>query len=60
MGRDHFEKGSSQPLILDFSRSSGQQALHRALTQLWSDHNQDEHGLTHVESEYLEVVAIRI
>ncbi|HEX4949531.1 MAG TPA: class I SAM-dependent methyltransferase [Blastocatellia bacterium] len=33
----------------------GQAALHRDLTQLWSEHNQALDGTTHVEAEYLEV-----
>ncbi|MBS1811328.1 MAG: class I SAM-dependent methyltransferase [Acidobacteria bacterium] len=35
---------------------SGQAALHRDLTQLWSEHNQATDGTTHVEAEYLEVM----
>lgn len=34
----------------------GQAALHRDLTQLWSEHNQATDGTTHVESEHLEVI----
>ena len=34
----------------------GQAALHRALTQLWSEHDQATDGTTHVEAEYLEVI----
>jgi SAM-dependent methyltransferase len=38
---------------------TGQTALYQALAQLWSAHNQSRNGITQVESEYLEVVAIR-
>jgi hypothetical protein len=38
---------------------NGQVALHQALEELWSAHNQSQNGVTRVESEYLEVVAIR-
>jgi ABC-type nitrate/sulfonate/bicarbonate transport system ATPase subunit len=38
---------------------NGQAALHQELAQLWSTHNQSRNGVTQVESEYLEVVAIR-
>lgn len=37
----------------------GQNALQQELEQLWSAHNQSGNGVTRVESEYLEVVAIR-
>ena len=37
----------------------GQAALHRDLTQLWAEHNRATDGTTHVEAEYLEVVATR-
>lgn len=37
----------------------GQAALHQELEQLWSDHNQSSNGVTQVESDYLEVMAIR-
>jgi hypothetical protein len=37
----------------------GQAALRRDLTSLWSEHNRATDGTTHVESEYLEVVATR-
>jgi hypothetical protein len=37
----------------------GQAALHRDLTQLWSEHNRATDGTTHVESEYLEVVVTK-
>lgn len=37
----------------------GQAALRQELEQLWSTHNQSRNGVTRVESEYLEVVAIR-
>lgn len=38
---------------------AGQAALRRDLTRLWSEHNLATDGTTHVESEYLEVVATR-
>lgn len=37
----------------------GQAALRQELEQLWSAHNQARNGVTRVESEYLEVVAVR-
>lgn len=37
----------------------GQSALRRDLTQLWSEHNRASDGTTHVEAEYLEVLATR-
>ena len=37
----------------------GQAALRRDLTRLWSEHNRAAGGTTHVEAEYLEVVATR-
>ncbi len=37
----------------------GQKALRRDLESLWSKHNRATDGITHVESEYLEVLAIR-
>ena len=33
--------------------------VHQELEQHWSAHNQSKNGVTRVESEYLEVVAIR-
>jgi hypothetical protein len=36
-----------------------QAALHGDLTRLWSEHNQAKDGTTHVEAEYLEVIATR-
>ena len=39
--------------------TGGQAALRRDLTRLWSEHNLATDGTTHVESEYLEVVATR-
>ena len=36
-----------------------QAALQQALTRLWSEHNRATDGTTHVEAEYLEVVATR-
>jgi ubiquinone/menaquinone biosynthesis C-methylase UbiE len=37
----------------------GQAALYQELAQHWSAHNQSKNGATQVESEYLEVLAIR-
>ncbi|HEX4945177.1 MAG TPA: class I SAM-dependent methyltransferase [Blastocatellia bacterium] len=37
-----------------------QAALRADLEQLWTEHNQATDGTTHVESEYLEVIATRI
>jgi ubiquinone/menaquinone biosynthesis C-methylase UbiE len=37
----------------------GQAALQQELEELWLAHNQSKNGMTRVESEYLEVVAIR-
>ncbi|MGH9945406.1 MAG: class I SAM-dependent methyltransferase, partial [Pyrinomonadaceae bacterium] len=37
----------------------GQAALGRDLTRLWSEHNRATDGTTHVEAEYLEIVALR-
>ena len=34
-------------------------SLRQELEQLWSTYNQSQNGVTRVESEYLEVVAIR-
>jgi SAM-dependent methyltransferase len=39
--------------------SAGQTALHQDLEQLWTSNNQAQDGSTHVDAEYLEVVAIR-
>lgn len=36
-----------------------QEALHRDLEQLWSEHNQAANGAIHVQAEYLEVIATR-
>ena len=38
---------------------AGQAALRQELDQLWLAHNQSLNGITRVESEYLEVVAVR-
>ncbi len=38
---------------------SGQDALRKDLVELWSENNQAEDGTTHVEGEYLEVIATR-
>jgi SAM-dependent methyltransferase len=37
----------------------GQRALHRDLEQLWAGNNRAPNGSTHVEAEFLEVVAVR-
>jgi len=37
----------------------GQAALRQDLEQLWSEHNRADDGTTEVESEYLEVIAVR-
>ncbi len=39
--------------------TKGQAALRRDLEALWSDHNQTTDGTTRVESEYLQVTAVR-
>lgn len=39
--------------------AKGQAALRRDLEALWSDHNQATDGTTRVESEYLQVTAVR-
>lgn len=39
--------------------ADGQAALRRDLEQLWSAHNRAQDNSTHVESEYLEVLATR-
>lgn len=39
--------------------TNGQAALRSDLEQLWSEHNRATDGTTEVESEYLEVIAIR-
>ena len=41
------------------AESGKQAALRSALEQLWTEHNQATDGATHVESEYLEVIATR-
>jgi SAM-dependent methyltransferase len=38
---------------------AGQAALRQELEQLWSSHNQSPNGVTRLESEYLEIVAVR-
>lgn len=38
---------------------TGQAALRQELEQHWAAHNQSQNGVTRVESEYLEVVAVR-
>ncbi len=39
--------------------ADGQAALRHDLTRLWAEHNRATDGTTHVESEYLEVIATR-
>lgn len=39
--------------------AAGQATLRHDLGQLWTAHNRSTNGITHYESEYLEVVAIR-
>jgi SAM-dependent methyltransferase len=39
---------------------AGQRALHHDLEQLWAGNNRARDGSTHVESEYLEVMATRV
>jgi SAM-dependent methyltransferase len=39
--------------------ADGQAALRRDLEQLWTEHNRADDGTTDVESEYLEVIAVR-
>ncbi|MBI3242818.1 MAG: class I SAM-dependent methyltransferase [Chloroflexi bacterium] len=39
---------------------AGQAALRRDLESLWSAHNRAADGTTHIESEYLEVQAVRV
>ena len=39
--------------------ANGQVALRRDLEQLWSANNRSANGITHIEPEYLEVIAIR-
>jgi SAM-dependent methyltransferase len=39
--------------------SEGQAALRRDLKQLWTEYNRADDGTTRVESEYLEVIAVR-
>ena len=39
--------------------ADGQAVLRRDLEQLWSAHNRAQDGSTHVESEYLEVIATK-
>jgi 2-polyprenyl-3-methyl-5-hydroxy-6-metoxy-1,4-benzoquinol methylase len=39
--------------------ATGQTALRQDLVQLWTSNNQADDGSTHVDAEYLEVVAIR-
>ena len=54
--RDHYGPTQRAFAALD---PGGQRALHRDLTQLWTDHNQACDGSTVVEAEYLEAVASR-
>jgi hypothetical protein len=39
--------------------AAGQKALHQELESLWSAHNRAKKGVTIVDGEYLDVVAIR-
>lgn len=46
--------------VLDVACGSGNLSFPgRDLTRLWSEHNLAADGTTHVESEYMEVVAMR-
>ena len=49
------------PTLWAFSAldEAGQAGLNQELEQLWAAHNQSPNGVTRVESEYLEVVALR-
>jgi SAM-dependent methyltransferase len=49
------------PLQMSFKAldENGQMALRRDLEQLWTEYNQATDGSTKVESEYLEVIAVR-
>lgn len=49
------------PTLQAFARlgDANRQALRRDLEQLWRDHNRAKDGTTRVQSEYLEVFAIR-
>jgi ubiquinone/menaquinone biosynthesis C-methylase UbiE len=38
---------------------AGQAALHQELEELWAVHNRSQNGVTRVEAEYLEIVAVR-
>jgi hypothetical protein len=38
---------------------AGRDALRSDLKQLWTEHNSDTDGTASIESEYLEVVAVR-
>jgi hypothetical protein len=38
---------------------AGRESLRRALATLWAEHNRATDGTTRVESEFLEVVAVR-
>jgi len=39
---------------------TGQAALRRDLEALWSSHNRAADGTTYIESEYLEIQAVRV
>jgi SAM-dependent methyltransferase len=39
--------------------AEGQEALRRDLEKLWTENNLSRNGITHVESEYMEITAIR-
>jgi ubiquinone/menaquinone biosynthesis C-methylase UbiE len=49
------------PMSQAFARldEGGQAALRRELVELWTEHNRAADGSTHIESEYLEVIAVR-
>lgn len=49
------------PMVKAFATldESGQAAFRQDLEQLWTEHNRANDGTTEVESEYLEVIAIR-
>lgn len=54
--RDYYGPTNRAFAALD---AAGQSALHHDLEALWADNNQAHEGTTHVEAEYLEVVAVR-
>ncbi len=58
---EHFRKfyGPTQKAF-EALDDAGQDALRKDLVELWTEHNQASDGTTRVESEYLEVIAIRV